>query len=1035
MRSYLRYVARSAFGVVASHDARAVFDSTGKIAVSPALQDVILWDVKRGVQVTDRWRDPSIDPSGNKHPEVSCIARNHDGTLYAVGYKDGSVRIYAHKLSHGTSGAGIPPKDASSTDVCVSPVVTFNGHHGAISALCFDRTGTVLASASNDTDIVVWDVVAEVGMYRLKGHRDQITALRFIDPSQYDSTKADGKTDTDEDGDVIMDTNSGGDDDDATSNAARAGRSGYLLSSSKDTLVKLWDLAAQHCVETVVLHRSEVWSMDLSPDASLMVTGSAERDLYVWKLDHDVLRNGVVRQTNSSDGNSNSNSNSNKSSAVVKQAIVEFGRLQRQHGRERVATVKFDNTGRYLICQNNDKTAEVYRIRSDDEVQKKLARREKRKREKSRKQQQQPNGTKDSAADGDDDSVDSYTVQVDDVISQHVVIRAESRISYVDFSPAQPQGSASGTAHVLVTLSSNAIEVYSVPPPATSKTDAVPVATLVHTLDTAGHRSEMRSISLSSDDEMLATASNGLLKIWNANSTACIRTMECGQAVCCAILPGNRYVAVGTKAGDIELFDIMSASLVERIPAHDGMTVWSIAIQPDRKGLVTGGADKQVKFWNFELTTISADNSSDGTTRRVLTLVHTRTLRLSDEALCVRISPDSRLLAVSLLDATVKVFYMDSLKFYLSLYGHKLPVLGMDISTDSSLLVTCSADKNIKLWGLDFGDCHKSIFAHQEAISQVAFVPNTHYFFSISKDKTLKYWDGDKFENIMKLEGHHSDVLALAVSRHGSFVATVSHDRSIRIWQRTDEQLFLEEEREKELETLYEANLRQDMERMGLDSNKQAADGEGGDEDDAAGDVASAGMQTMETLKAGERIMEALEIADEQQRAWDEYNTAKATGNLAQVDIPKPHPLLVAYGNITPDRYVLRVLESIRTADLDDALLVLPFSKVVSLFSYILSWSRNELNTPLTCRILFFLLKTHHNQIVANRMMRGVLDEVRVEVRKGLKKQRDEIGFNVAGLMALKRTWEMNATSHFIDEEKIEEAVKKNTAKRKFVTV
>ena len=58
------------------------------------------------------------------------------------------------------------------------------------------------------------------------------------------------------------------------------------------------------------------------------------------------------------------------------------------------------------------------------------------------------------------------------------------------------------------------------------------------------------------------------------------------------------------------------------------------------------------------------------------------------------------------------MFYADSLKFFLSLYGHKLPVLCMDISADSTLLATGSADKNLKLWGLDFGDCHKSFLAH-----------------------------------------------------------------------------------------------------------------------------------------------------------------------------------------------------------------------------------------------------------------------------------------------------------------------------------
>ncbi len=56
-------------------------------------------------------------------------------------------------------------------------------------------------------------------------------------------------------------------------------------------------------------------------------------------------------------------------------------------------------------------------------------------------------------------------------------------------------------------------------------------------------------------------------------------------------------------------------------------------------------------------------------------------------------------IAVGLLDSTIKVFHEDTLKFHLSLYGHRLPVLCLDVSSDSSLLVSGSADKNVKIWG------------------------------------------------------------------------------------------------------------------------------------------------------------------------------------------------------------------------------------------------------------------------------------------------------------------------------------------------
>ena len=127
---------------------------------------------------------------------------------------------------------------------------------------------------------------------------------------------------------------------------------------------------------------------------------------------------------------------------------------------------------------------------------------------------------------------------------------------------------------------------------------------------------------------------------------------------------------------------------------------------------------------------------------------------MEDDILCTVFSSNQKFLAVSLLDNTVKVFHADTMNFFLSLYGHKLPVVSLDISSDCSTLITASADKNVKLWGLDFGDCHKSIFAHDDGIMQVKFVPNTHYFFTVSKDKFLKYWDGDTvsfFFNFIKI--------------------------------------------------------------------------------------------------------------------------------------------------------------------------------------------------------------------------------------------------------------------------------------------
>lgn len=45
-------------------------------------------------------------------------------------------------------------------------VVTLNGHKGAVTALAFEAEGGLLASGSHDTDVIVWDLAAEAGLFR-----------------------------------------------------------------------------------------------------------------------------------------------------------------------------------------------------------------------------------------------------------------------------------------------------------------------------------------------------------------------------------------------------------------------------------------------------------------------------------------------------------------------------------------------------------------------------------------------------------------------------------------------------------------------------------------------------------------------------------------------------------------------------------------------------------------------------------------------------------------------------------------------------
>lgn len=59
-------------------------------------------------------------------------------------------------------------------------------------------------------------------------------------------------------------------------------------------------------------------------------------------------------------------------------------------------------------------------------------------------------------------------------------------------------------------LSNNALEVYNIPQPAKTKEEP-PEAARIYSLDLPGHRTDVRTLCLSADDTLLASASNGTI--------------------------------------------------------------------------------------------------------------------------------------------------------------------------------------------------------------------------------------------------------------------------------------------------------------------------------------------------------------------------------------------------------------------------------------------------------------------------------------------------------------------------------------------
>lgn len=140
------------------------------------------------------------------------------------------------------------------------------GHRAAAISLTYDDSGTLLASCGADSDIFVWDVVnlsgscfcvvlilnSLIGKYKLRSHKDAVTGCVFV-PSTSSSTPK------------------------------------YLISCSKDTLVKVWDMSTQHCIQTIVGHRCEIWSIALVPLPTTPIHDSNSNEVSVPDQNYLIL--------------------------------------------------------------------------------------------------------------------------------------------------------------------------------------------------------------------------------------------------------------------------------------------------------------------------------------------------------------------------------------------------------------------------------------------------------------------------------------------------------------------------------------------------------------------------------------------------------------------------------------------------------------------------------------------------------------------------------------------------------------------------
>jgi U3 small nucleolar RNA-associated protein 12 len=97
--------------------------------------------------------------------------------------------------------------------------------------------------------------------------------------------------------------------------------------------------------------------------------------------------------------------------------------------KHRVSQISFHPSQAILAVQSHDRSVEIFRIRSEEEVRKKQQRRKKRAKEKKEKK----SGEKQTQEGVKDEDPENEEITLVDLFTPHVVVRANGKIRSFDF--------------------------------------------------------------------------------------------------------------------------------------------------------------------------------------------------------------------------------------------------------------------------------------------------------------------------------------------------------------------------------------------------------------------------------------------------------------------------------------------------------------------------------------------------------------------------------------------------------------------------